>query len=300
MSGAKSTSSWIAGTLALNVGLAAALFGVYAVARSRLVLAQGADSLMDIVAVGALAVVAFVARRPRDAGHPFGHARAEPLGALLVAALAGVLAYEVGESAVRALLRREPAPVDAAVAAALGLKIAAKLGLVAVLAARARRGNSPALRAVVVDARNDVAAAGSSLLGYAAARAGLGWADAALAIPLCVYIAFNGFKLARENVGYLMGEAPPEDVLADLRVRAERVAGVLHVPAVEAHFVGSELHVEVTVVVREDATAREAHAVGIAVQGAVETAELVGRAFVHLDTEPPAGPVTSGERRGAS
>ncbi|MCA9589232.1 MAG: cation transporter [Myxococcales bacterium] len=285
MSSERPQPRWIAFAFALNVALAVAHVVVFGLTKSRLVLAQGADSLMDVAAVAVLAVSAQVARRPRDEDHPFGHGRAEPIGALLVAAFAGVLAFEVGRSAIAALLGHDDASIDASVAGVLALKLGVKTLFVVVLARRARASRSPALSAVVVDARNDLAVTGSSLVGYAAARYGFARADAILALPICMYIAYNGLSLARENIRYLMGASPGAEVVEVIRASAASVEGVLSVPGVEAHFVGSEIHVEVTVVVSASATATEGHDVAVAVQRAVEANDMVARAFVHVDTD---------------
>lgn len=285
MASERPRQSWVAFAFLLNAGLVAAHFAVFAVTGSRLVLAQGADSVMDITATVVLALSARVGRQPRDENHPFGHGRAEPIGALVAAVLAGVLALEVGRSAVGALVSGEPAPIDLSVAGVLGAKLLVKIVFVAVLTRRARIARSPALWAVVVDARNDLAATGSSLLGYAAARAGWTKADAILALPICVYIAFNGIRLARENLRFLMGEAPDPEVIEAITAAAREVAGVRAVSAVVAHYVGSELHCEVTIEVAADASATEGHDIGLEVQRAVEAHELVSRAFVHVDTQ---------------
>ena len=145
MSSERPQPRWIAFAFALNVALAVAHVVVFGLTKSRLVLAQGADSLMDVAAVAVLAVSAQVARRPRDEDHPFGHGRAEPIGALLVAAFAGVLAFEVGRSAIAALLGHDDASIDASVAGVLALKLGVKTLFVVVLARRARASRSPAL-----------------------------------------------------------------------------------------------------------------------------------------------------------
>ena len=100
-----------------------------------------------------------------------------------------------------------------------------------------------------------------------------------------MYIAYNGLSLARENIRYLMGASPGAEVVEVIRASAASVEGVLSVPGVEAHFVGSEIHVEVTVVVSASATATEGHDVAVAVQRAVEANDMVARAFVHVDTD---------------
>jgi cation diffusion facilitator family transporter len=267
--------------LIINSFLLAASVFVYVGTRSQLVLAQGSDSLIDLIAGAVLVVGLIVASRPRDETHPFGHHRAESIGALITAVLAGVLCIEVVHSAVGALLAGETARVDVYVAAVLGGKLIAKLGL---LAALARTGSRPAIEAARVDTRNDVAGTAASLLGYGLARAGLWWADAAFALPVALYVGYNGFELARANLRYLMGEAPDRAVIEELRALAAAVPGVLAVSSVRAHFVGHLLHTEVSVVVDVESSATRGHDISVEVQQRVQSHELVGECFVHVDT----------------
>ncbi len=274
-------------TLGLNVALCAASFGVYALSGSRLVLAQAIDSLNDLVAGAVLAWSARIGARPRDQDHPFGHERAEPIGALVLAVLTGVLAFAVLRSALGALVTGDHPQLSRIVALVLGVKLAVKLLWWLRLRRRQPGLRSSALDATIVDTRNDVLACASSLLGYALSRAGWLAADAVLALPIAVYIGWSGFRLARENVGYLMGAAPSDDVLDDLRRRAAAVRGVTAVGDLRCQFQGRTLSVLVDIVVPEGASISAGHDIGVEVQHALERHELVAEAFVHVD--PPNG-----------
>src|SRR6188768_1685148 len=87
----------VSGLFAVALGLA---WRVYS---SELAQAQAADSLLDFAGAFVLAWVVRVAEQPRDDNHPWGHGRAEPLGALAVAMFAAMLALRVGQGAVQAL-----------------------------------------------------------------------------------------------------------------------------------------------------------------------------------------------------
>jgi len=275
----------VAGALVVNAVLLVAAGVVYLRSHSQLVLAQGSDSLFDLAAGGILFVSAWVGSQPRDANHPYGHHRAEPLGALITAVLAGVLAFEVLRSAVGAWIAGDAVRLDAAVAAVLGGKFALKAGLFALLSRSRAPARSSAVDALRVDTRNDLVACASSLVGFGLGRAGFTWADAALAVPVAFYIGASGIELARENIRFLMGEAPPTEVVEELRARAARVPGVLGLGNLRAQHVGPLLHVEVDVVVAGGESATGGHDIAVAVQRALEDHELVDRVFVHVDTE---------------
>jgi len=275
----------VRGALLLNLLLLVAAVVVYLGTRSQLVLAQGSDSLLDIGAGAILALSAWVGSRPGDENHPFGHGRAEPIGALVTAVLAGVLAFEVLRSAIGSLLLGEVARMDGWVAAVLGGKFALKLGLWGLLQRARARHKSPVLHALIVDTRNDLVACSSSLVGFALARSGHDWADGALALPVALFIGYAGLGLARENLRYLMGEAPDDRVLEELRQRAEAVPGVLAVGRLRAQYAGPTLQVDACIVVPSGGLVEEAHTVSVAVQRALEEDERVELAFVHIDTE---------------
>jgi ferrous-iron efflux pump FieF len=265
---------------ALNAALTAAHFFVFAVTRSRLVLAQGADSLIDVAMVAILAFSAHVGARAKDEGHPFGHDRAEPVGAFVSSVLAGVLVLEVVKSAVMAIWFAEHAEMDTSVLAVLAAKFVVKCLFIALLV---RAATGPAVRAMIADSKNDLATITASSLAFFAVRKGYPLADPLMALGICAYIARNTYAVFRENLRFLMGEAPDPPVLEAMRKAAASVPGVEAVTDIAAHYVGSHLHVEVTVQVSAQASARESHAVSEGVQQIIEALDEVARAFVHVD-----------------
>ena len=273
----------VATTLALNVALCAAHLVVGWLSGSQIVLAQAADSLFDIAVGVVLLVSVKVAAQPSDANHPFGHQRAEPIGALVTAVLAAVLAVEVARSAVAALLADAAPRVDAAVIGVLAAKFVSKLVLLVVLTRR-RAAASQAVDATRIDTWNDVLTTGSSLLGIVLVTTGWPRADALLALPIAASIGRNGWGLARQSLRFLMGEAPPAEVSDELRARAAAIPGVVSVPRLRAHYVGSTLHVQVNLLIAAGSTAAQSHDIEIDVLRALEADARVGEAFVHIDT----------------
>lgn len=285
--GAPSSVRLVVTTLLMNVLLCGAGFTVYALSGSRLVLAQSADSLNDLVAGAVVAWSARVGSRPRDADHPFGHQRAEPIGALVLAVLTGVLAFAVLQSSAVALFEGRHSTLSGLVAVVLAAKFAVKLVWWRLLARRRATLRSSALDATIVDTRNDTLTCATSVVGFFLSRAGWLPADAVLAIPVALYVGWSGFSLARENIDYLMGAAPPEEVLRELERRAQAVEGVVAVRDLRAQYQGRSLSARIEIVVSGDKSVRDGHDIGVSVQHALEAHELVGEAFVHID--PPGG-----------
>jgi cation diffusion facilitator family transporter len=276
-------SRLVLGALVFNALIFVVAVAVFVSTRSQLVLAQGSDSLFDIGAGVILALSIQVGRKPSDSNHPYGHDRAEPIGALVAAILAGVLAFEVLRSAATALATGELASLDSSVAWILGGKLVFKFALMLLILPASRKSRSSALEALRVDTRNDLVACASSLIGYSVALAGFEQADAILAIPVAFYIGKNGFDLARENLRFLMGEAPDAEVLVQLRELGGAIPGVIALGELTAQYVGPHLHVEVDIEIGSIRSASEAHDISVLVQRAIESHELVGKVFVHVD-----------------
>lgn len=270
-------------TAALSGAFAAALLVVGIAFASQLALAQAADSAVDFGGALILSWVVQVAQRPRDADHPWGHSRAEPIGALVIAMMAAVLAVQVALSAFRALA--DGATVEAA--PQLIALFAAKVAFKGLVFAVTRRGSGPALRALSVDARNDVLVGLVSVIGFFGMRAGFASWDAWLSFPVSAWIFWSGLELGRENVALLMGTSPPARRLQELTRIAEAVPGVIAAYDLRAHHLGADVSVHVSIGVSTDLTVGQGHDVGEAVRAALEREPDVLDCAVHVDPFNP-------------
>ncbi len=268
----------LTGSAVLCVGLVLAHYG----SGSELALAHAADSGLDVITALVLAWTVHIASQPEDSDHPFGHSRAEPIGALFMAFIAGGLALEVARNAALALTG-EHVVRPSSTLMLFGIKAAFKL--VVLLLARGR--SNPAMQALKMDARNDVAT--SVLAGIGLWGATRGWPDldAWLALPLAAWIAWSGFDLARDNIRRLMGESPPAEVLARFEEIGSRVDGVRGIHDTRAHYLGTQMQVHLHVVVDEALTVKDAHDIGENVRARIEALDDIAHCSVHIDVEEP-------------
>ncbi len=262
------------GSAALVVTLGVAAL----VLESQLALAQAADSLLDVTGAFLLAWAVSVAREPRDAGHPMGHSRAEALGALGIAALASLLAFEVGRSALRALTEGVQVQLKGILLVLFFAKVVFKAGLWGA----ARRGKGPALRALCVDARNDVLVGTVAVLGFVGGRLGAPELDAWLTLPLAVYIGWSGVGLARENIDLLMGAAPSDERQQELLEMVTETEGVSGARELRAQHLGSMLSVVVQLEVPGGLSVAAGHQIAERVRQRLEAVEDVVHASVVL------------------
>ncbi len=275
----------LATSIAVSVLLFLLLGGAYLAGRSELALAQTVDSLADALTGAALLFAMIVSRRPPDENHPYGHQTAQPVAALVVAVLVGVLAVEVLSSAVEAIRGAPEVAFGWRFALVLAGKVVIKLAMT-IVARKANPAGSAAMRAFSVDARNDALLGGLSLVGFLGARYG-DWPalDAYLALPVGLWIFGSGLMLGWESIQLLMGEAPAQERQEALRTIVEGTEQVRRVGKIRARHNGSELDVWVEIFVDPGLTVRHAHDIGEAIERRLREEEDVANAVVHVDAE---------------
>lgn len=275
---ARLTIASVAGSLVMAI----ALFAVHVFFHSQLALAQAADSLSDMLAGSVLAWAIRQSAQPADDDHPHGHSRAEPIAALIVAVLAGVLSIEVLRAAVLALVAGAEPELDAPVALVFAAKVVFKIGIAVTATRWLRQRANPAIDALRVDARNDVLVGSVAVVGFVVALSGLPAVDSVLAIATALYVGASGLRLARENIELLMGASAPVDRRAELTNVAGATPGVVRTDALTATWHGADLHVYVEVAVERSLSLLDAHAIGHAVEERLSREDDVARAVVHV------------------
>lgn len=266
-----------------SAALSALLLTLYFLFGSLLALAQAADSIADVFSSSVLAWAARHSERPADEAHPLGHASAQPIAALVVAVLTGVLSIEVFRSSISALATGAQAELDIALVFVFTAKVVFKAGLIAVAQGSPRR---PVLDALIVDARNDCAVGLAAILGYVLAELSWPAVDPLLALGVALYIGWSGLGLARENVTLLMGAAAPPERREHLERVVRQVAGVDDVAGLVVTWHGNELHVQAEIRVAKHLPIVDAHAIAHEVEECMRRENEVGRVIVHVEPSP--------------
>ena len=169
-----------------------------------------------------------MADKPADAHHPYGHARAEYVSALAVAALVLFIGFELALSSVEKILRPAAVEATALTAGILLASVAVKLWMFLFNRKLGRMICSTALLATAQDSRNDCVATTAVLL---AAAAEYVWGiplDGWMGLAVAVFILVSGFRLAGDTVSPLLGEgADPElrEKIVDYIRRQPQVLG---------------------------------------------------------------------------
>jgi cation diffusion facilitator family transporter len=239
-----------------------------------------ADTAYSLVIVAGL----YLTTQPPDFEHPHGHERIEPFVSLFVAvgifAAGGLILWQAGQSLLAGDVNVTRGPAAVGV---LAFSAVVKYGLYRYCLSAGQDQSSPALVATAMDNRNDILTAGAALLGVAGATLGYPVLDPLAAIVVSAGIVYTGVEVVRDNVAYLVGAAPPEELRSEIIQRALEHPDVEGAHDVIAHYVGPEIDVSLHVEVEGDKTLFEAHDIETAVIQSIEDLPEVDDVFVHID-----------------
>jgi cation diffusion facilitator family transporter len=207
---------WV--TLALNLGVAIAKIAYGTLVNALSIRADGFHSLTDSAnnLVGLLGV--WIASRPADAGHPYGHTKFEVIAAGVVGMSLLAMAFDVARGAVLRL-SGAPAPlpdIDSRAFVVLLGTLAVNVGVSVWESARGRALGSPFLTSDATHTRSDVFVTFGVLLTVVLVRSGYTVVDVVAAFAIACFIAWAGIGVLRENLGYLADAVvlDPDSVIA--------------------------------------------------------------------------------------
>jgi cation diffusion facilitator family transporter len=223
-----------------------------------------------------------VAAKAPDEDHPYGHAKFETLGALLIALLLALSIFELVRGAVARLMSgAPPLNVSGTALALLVFTLAVNVGVVWFETRAARRLRSDLLLADALHTRTDVFITLGVLGGLALARAGLAWADPALALIVAVLVGRAGYQILRRAIPSLVDERAFDQTTIQ-RV-AEGVDGVMSAYAIRSRHGGDRRFAELTIAVDGRADVASAHRIADQVEGRLRDSLHLDEVTVHVE-----------------
>jgi len=260
--------------LKLGVGLGTGSLGL---------ISSGIESSGDVIAATLTFFAVRLGGRPADSEHPYGHRRAENLGALGEAAILLVGALLVSVEAIRHLLAGSPAPETSwyqFAVIAVALVVDASRAIVSRTAAQ--RYGSAALRSNAVHFAADMVGSLVVLTGLLAVRAGLAQGDSVAALLVAAIIVAAAVRLIAENANVLMDRTPAQAQRAAERAIAE-LRGDVELSRLRLRESAGRYFADVVVTVPPGQAVVEGHQTADLIEAAVERALSGTDVVVHVE-----------------
>jgi cation diffusion facilitator family transporter len=250
-------------------------------------LSDGLESIVNVVAaIVAFAVIGYAAK-PADAGHPFGHYKAEYFSAVIEGVLIVVAALLIVAEAIPAILAPR-LPETPALGLAINLVAGAINAIWAYTLIRAGAAlRSPALTADAHHILSDVVTSIGVLIGLVLAiLTGYAVLDPLLAVVVACNILYQGWKVIARSVDGLMDKAvPAEEEDAIKQAIAANAAGSLGVHDLKTREAGAAIFVDFHMVVPAAMPVGEAHDICDRLEDAIREVHAGAKIAIHVEPE---------------
>ncbi len=290
---AESKQSVALASLGSSAVLASMKFIIGVATGSLGILADAFDSLLDIIATGITFLVVRFADLPPDENHPYGHARAENLGALagtiLLFTTAGWVLWQAFER-----IFINPTIPDITVWSFLVILVSLAINILRVRALRqaATKFKSPTLQANAANFTTDILSSLVVLLSLVLIGVNhwlplpdwlIRRADALAAVVVAGVLIYVAWDLGTQSIRALMDDVP-QDLSRRLIYRIADLPDVVPDSArVRLRFVGAQPYVEVSIGTPRGRSLEEAHQLTEDVERVVRAELQQADVLVHVE-----------------
>jgi len=272
-------------SILISAALAALKITVGLAARSVALVSDGFESATDFFTSGMVLIGLWIASKPADKEHPYGHGRFEILVGLAIGVV--LVATGTGISLSAWETRGTPdAPAPYAIWPLAG-SIAVKSILFLAKRRMSRLSGSSGLKADAWHDAVDILSGGVALTAVALAVFGprnFAAADHYGGVAIGLIVIFLGFSVVRETVLHLVDTMPDEAQMAEIRDVAMRVPGARRIEKCFARKTGLRYHVDLHLEVDPDLTVRASHEIARQVKNRIKSrVEWVEDVLVHVE-----------------
>lgn len=215
------------------------------------IMADAFNNLSDAASSVVTLIGFYMAGKPADLDHPYGHGRIEYLSGLFIAAAILMTGGELMKSSIEKILHPEAPDFSVVSIIILILSILVKMWMSRFNRKLGKRIQSEAMKATAADSLSDCISTSAVLIGVFIAMATGKNPDGWIGALVALFVCFAGFSAARDTIQPLLGQAPDPELVKKIRERVLREEKILGVHDLVVHDYGPgrrmiSLHAEVS------------------------------------------------------
>ena len=225
--------------------------------------ADAIESASDVLSSLILFAGLRIAAKAPDQDHPYGHGKAEPLAATVIALIMVAAAILIVVESITNILTPHEVPQTFTLWV-LGGVVLVKEYLFRFIDKVGEESNSMAVKADAWHHRSDAITSAAAFVGISiAVIGGKGFevADDYAALVAAVIIMINAYLVFRPALNEVMDAAPPQDIVQEVKTLANQVTGVQGVEKCFVRKMGFELFVDLHLLVDGNLSVREGHSI---------------------------------------
>ncbi|HRD03021.1 MAG TPA: cation diffusion facilitator family transporter [Candidatus Saccharicenans sp.] len=268
----------------LNIGLFILKFIVGRKVGSVAMMADAWHTLSDTLTSMVVIVGFWLASKPADKEHAFGHGKAESVASIVIATLLAVVGgYFFYESVLR-LIHHQAMSFSLLAIIVFAISAMLKEALAQFAFWAGKKVNSSSLRADGWHHRSDAVASLLIVVGALFSQR-FWWLDGVLGIGVSLLILNAGLTIIRSSASYLIGESPSDEVVKRVKASVEalfpQLEGIHHL---HVHNYGEHSEVTAHLKVPGDMRVDKAHEIATKVEELMKK-EFEGDVTIHVEPE---------------
>jgi cation diffusion facilitator family transporter len=248
----------------VNLGLVANIFlaiikvtaGIWG--HSKALLADGINSVSDIVYFIFVKLLVKLAGKPADEEHPYGHHQLESIAAVVIGAFVistGMAIFWDSINSAFDLLtgnKNDEKTIQFFTLLVSLTTIGIKIFLMLNALSASHKTDNIAISAIARDHRNDMFSSLAATIGISLSLLGLYWVDPLASALVAIIVAKTGIDILRESTAELMDTLPTNEMDTKIRSLLAKVEQVKNVESVHTHKFGPYYMANITIGVEGD------------------------------------------------
>ena len=214
------------------------------------VVADGLNNLSDCGSSMVSFISFKISSKPADKEHPYGHERIEYISSMVVAFFIFIIAFELAKESVSKIIN--PTIIEFSIVVILSLiaSIIIKLFMFFYYRSVAKKINSDLLKASAIDSLSDCISTSVVLVSIVVGKlCGIN-IDGYAGVLVALFIAFAGYKVVKEVISKLIGQAPDKEIFDDIKSRILKHKEVLGIHDLNVYSYGpnkyfASVHIEI-------------------------------------------------------
>ncbi|QQD13496.1 cation diffusion facilitator family transporter [Sphingobacterium sp. UDSM-2020] len=251
-------------------------------------IADAIESTADIFSSFLVLLGLKYAKRPADENHPYGHGRIEPLVTFAVVGFLIISATIIAYESIQNIRTPHELPKPWTLFVLLAIIIWKEVSFRVVIKKSKETGSS-SLRADAWHHRSDAITSVAAFIGISIALIlGKGYesADDFAALFASGFILYNCYLIFRPALGEIMDENLYDDIIAEIRINAVKVDGILGTEKCFVRKLGTKHLVDLHAIVSGDISVKEGHQLAHRLQDYLQKKmPQLGNILIHIEPD---------------
>ncbi|NPD88071.1 MAG: cation transporter [Asgard group archaeon] len=250
-------------------------------------IADGFDSILDLVTAGFAGVGERISKKPADSSHPFGHHKFQFVFSLAIALTLFISSYFIASESIDRLRASTQLTFNYLILAAAIISFFGKMIMSLILVRIGKKINSPVIIANAKNYRTDAFASVFVCIAFLGANFNVWWLDPVCAFIIVALILVTGFDIVKTSLPELLDKGPTEEIVDKLKKIVLTPEEVMEVHVIRLRSVLGTYTGDFHILVDPKLSILEAHEISEGVKGKLENTGLFKDIIIHIEPFTP-------------